>query len=104
MLSQLNRRVALEAQTLTPDGGGGYSAGWNTVATVWAAIEPVSGADVFGPDAPEAQVKFRITVRRRTDVSAGMRVNDGGRLFAITALLDNGPQSQFLTLTTEKVG
>ena len=104
MLSQLNRRVALEAQALTPDGGGGYSGGWNAVATVWAAIEPLSGTDVFGADASEARVKYRITLRRRSDVLAGMRVNDGGRLFAIYAVLDDGPQSQFLTLLTEKIG
>jgi len=104
MLSSLNRRVALEAQTLTPDGGGGYSASWDTIATVWAAIAPVSGADVFGPDAGEARVKYRINIRRRSDVFVGMRVNDGGRLFAIKAVLDDGPQSQFFTLMTEKIG
>jgi SPP1 family predicted phage head-tail adaptor len=104
MLSQLNRRVALEAQTLNPDGGGGYSASWNTVAKVWAAIEPVSGSEVFGPDASEARVRYRITIRRRADALAGMRLSDGGRLFAIRAVLDDGPQSQFLTLMTEKIG
>jgi SPP1 family predicted phage head-tail adaptor len=104
MLSILNRRVALEAQVLTPDGGGGYSANWDTVATMWAAIEPVSGADVFGPDASEARVRYRITIRRRSDVFAGMRVNDGGRLFAVKAVLDEGPQLQFFTLLTEKIG
>jgi SPP1 family predicted phage head-tail adaptor len=104
MLSQLNRRVTLEAPTLNSDGGGGYSASWNTVATVWAAIEPVSGTDVFGPDATEARVKYRITIRRRSDVLAGMRVNDGGRLFAIHAVLDDGPQSKFFTLLTERIG
>jgi SPP1 family predicted phage head-tail adaptor len=104
MLSQLSRRVALEAQTLTPDGGGGYSANWDTIATVWAGIEPIGGADVFGPDASEARVKYRIVIRRRADVFAGMRVNDGGRLFAIKAVLDDGPQSQFFTLMTEKIG
>lgn len=104
MLSQLNRRVALETQTLTPDGGGGYNAGWDTIATVWAAVEPVSGGEVFGPDASEARVKYRVTIRRRSDVFAGMRVNDAGRLFAIEAVLDDGPQSQFFTLLTEQIG
>lgn len=104
MLSTLDRRVTLEAQTLTPDGGGGYSASWNQLATVWAAIEHITGADVFGPDAAEARVKYRVTIRRRTDVLTGMRVNDNGRVFTITAVLDDGPQAQFLTLMTEKIG
>ena len=59
---------------------------------------------MFSPDASEAHVKYRITIRRRADVVAGMRVNDGGGLFAINAVLDDGPQAQFLTLTTEKIG
>lgn len=104
MLSQLNRRVALEAQTLTPDGGGGYIANWDLIATVWAAIEPVSGTEVFGPDASEARVQYRISIRRRSDVFAGMRLNDGGRHFTIKAVLDDGPQSQFFNLLTEKIG
>jgi SPP1 family predicted phage head-tail adaptor len=104
MLSQLSRRVALEAQTLTPDGGGGYTANWDLIATVWAALEPLSGVDVFGPDASEARVKYRIVIRRRADVFAGMRMNDGGRLFAIKPVLDDGLQSQFFTLMTEKIG
>jgi len=104
MLSSLNRRVALEAQTLTPDGGGGFSASWDAIATVWAAIEPLNGAEVFGPDASEARVRYRIIIRRRSDVLAGMRVNDGGRLFEIKAVLDDGPQSQSFTLQTELIG
>lgn len=104
MLSQLNRRVTLEAQALVPDGVGGFTASWNTLATVWAALEPISGGDVFGPDASEARVRTRITVRRRTDVFAGMRVNDGERLYGINAVLDDGPRSQFLKLVTEQLG
>ena len=104
MLSKLNQRVTLEAQTLTPDGAGGYGASWDTIALVWAAIEPVSGADVFGPDASESRVRTRITIRRRTDVLAGMRVNANGRVFQIKAVLDKGPRVQFLTLVTEQIG
>ena len=62
MLSKLNQRAALAAPVFVPDGGGGYSATWQTFATVWAAIEPITGGDVFGPDAEESRVRFRITI------------------------------------------
>jgi SPP1 family predicted phage head-tail adaptor len=104
MLSKLNQRAALQALALTPDGGGGYSATWTTFATVWAAIEPVSGNDVFGPDADESRARYRTTIKRRADVVAGQRITAGGRTFAIRAVLDDGPQSQFLTLLTETIG
>ena len=104
MLSRLNQRAALQSLALTPDGGGGYSATWQTFATVWATIEPVSGSDVFGPDADESRTRYRITIKRRSDVAAGQRVSASGRSFAIRAVLDGGPQSQFLTLLTETIG
>jgi SPP1 family predicted phage head-tail adaptor len=104
MLSKLNQRAVLAAPVLVPDGGGGYSATWQTFATVWAAVEALTGADVFGPDAEESRVRFRITIRRRSDVIAGQRVTAGGRTYAIRAVLDDGPHSQILTLLTETIG
>jgi SPP1 family predicted phage head-tail adaptor len=104
MLSKLNQRAALQALALAPDGGGGYSATRTNFATGWAAIEPVSGSDVFGPDADELRTRYRVTIKRRTDVAAGQRVTASGRTFAIRAVLDDGPQSQFLTLLTETIG
>ena len=104
MLSKLNQRAALAAPVLTPDGGGGYSASWTTFANVWAAIEPTSGDDVFGPDADESRTRYRVTVKRRTDVTAAQRIVAGGRTFAIRAVLDDGPRSQFLMLLTETIG
>ena len=104
MLSQLNQRVTLEAQTLNPDGAGGYAASWEAIALVWAAIEPTSAADVYGPDATESRVRTRIVIRRRTDVIAGMRLNANGRVFQIKSVLDDGPRAQFLTLLTEQIG
>jgi len=103
MLSQLTQRAVIVAQTLAPAGGGGYSASWSTVANVWASIEPISGADVFGPDASESRARYRIVLRRRTDVIAGMRVRIENRAFVIRAVLDDGPLSQFMTLLTEEL-
>ena len=103
MLSNLTQRAMIEAQTLVPDGGGGYTTSWTTLATVWAAVEPIGGADVFGPDANESRVRYRITLRRRTDVTAGMRVRVNARTFAIHAVLDDGARAQFITLLTEVI-
>ena len=83
MLSRLDRRATLEQQTLVPDGAGGYLATWNVIASVWAGIEPVAGSDAFGPDASESRVRYRITIRRRNDVFAGMRLRSANRPLTI---------------------
>lgn len=103
MLGTLSRRATLRAQTLTPDGGGGFTAAWDVVAVVWARLEPMSGEDRVRAGGLESRVRHKIVVRRSNAYAAGQRVEIGARLFAVRALLDDGPQNPFLTLLCEEI-
>ena len=103
MLGTLNQRATVRAQTLTPDGGGGYSESWDVVATVWARLESVTGADQPRADRLESRVRHKIVLRRSNAFAAGQRVEIGARTFAVRALLDDGPRSQLLTLLCEEL-
>lgn len=103
MLGSLNQRATVRAQTLTPDGGGGYTESWDVVASVWARLDPVTGSDRMRADKLESRVRHKITLRRSNAFAAGQRVEIGARVFAVRALLDDGPQSQFLTLLCEEL-
>ncbi len=103
MLSTLTQRAALLASTLTPDGGGGFSQSWDAFASVWIALEPLSATDTVGADHLQSRVRHRITLRRRSDVAAGQRVQVGSRLFRIHAVLDDGPRAAALTLLCEEL-
>jgi SPP1 family predicted phage head-tail adaptor len=46
---------------------------WQEVATVWAAVEPVSGREFIMSQAIQSQVTARLTIRHRDDVDASMR-------------------------------
>jgi len=103
MLSTLDQRAALQVNTLTPDGGGGFTETWETVAMVWVKIAPASAADTFGPDALESRARHRVTLRRRTDIAAGQRLAVAARTFKIHGLLDEGPRAPFITLLCEEL-
>ena len=103
MLSSLSLRAVLQALTLTPDGGGGYSENWESFAMVWVHLEPLGASDAFGPDTFESRARHRITLRRRGDVMAGQRVAIGARLFAVHAVLDPGMRAQNITLLCEEL-
>jgi SPP1 family predicted phage head-tail adaptor len=103
MIGNLNQRAMLLANTITPDGGGGFSDDWEAFASVWVAVEPISGTDAFGPDRLEARVRHKLTLRRRNDVAAGQRVQVGARLFRIHTVLDEGPQAPLMTLLCEEL-
>jgi len=102
-IGSLNQRALLLANTLTPDGGGGFSDNWEAFASVWVAVEPIGGTDAFGPDRLEARVRHKLTLRRRTDMAAGQRAQIGARLFRIHTVIDEGPQAALMTLLCEEL-
>ncbi len=103
LLKELSQRAALQANTLTPDGAGGYSESWMTFAIVWTKIEPAAASDVFGPDRLESRARHRITLQRRSDLSAGQRIIAGPRTFRVHGILDKGARARFVTLLCEEL-
>lgn len=49
-------------------------ASFSTLATVWAAVNPLSGSERLAAGAVSSQVAYEIEIRQRSDVTAGMRV------------------------------
>ena len=103
MLSALKQRAALLSRTLTPDGGGGFSESWQTVADVWIDIQPLGAHERFGPDAIDSRVRHRIRLRSRSDVFAGMQLATANRRFAIRAVLAADSASPLMTLLVEEL-
>jgi len=101
MIGELNQRARLLACVMTPDGGGGYSESWNTVASLWTRIEPQSGDDVYGPAAVESRVRHTLIIRRNSVVAAGQRLAIGTRTFRIHAVLSDG--GDYVTLDCEEL-
>jgi SPP1 family predicted phage head-tail adaptor len=103
MLGNLDQRAALQANTLTPDGGGGYTESWQTFATVWAKLAPIGASDSLHADKLESRARHRITLRRRSDLAPGQRAVIGSRRFKLHAVLDEGPRAALITLLCEEL-
>ncbi len=103
MIGAFDQRACLLQKQRTADGGGGFVETWQTAATVWAALSAAGGSESYGPDATEAAVKYRLKLRRRTDVAAGWRIEIGDRLFAVYAVEDLGARAAFVTLLCEEI-
>lgn len=82
-IGQLDKRVTLQQESQTPDGGGGYSLSWSDVATFWARVEPLSGQEELQAMSLEATITHRIWFRKRDDVQANMRITLGSRVFTV---------------------
>lgn len=101
---ELKNRIALESYALAPDGYGGSTPTWTAYATTWAKIEPKQGRERRVSEQIEARITHKITIRHRTGVEAKHRVNFGGRLMNILAVLNPMEENRILILMCEEGG
>ncbi len=87
-IGALRHRVQLEGSIRTADGGGGASVAWTSVAEIWAAIEPITGAESVLGEGVAGRVTHEIVVRYRIGLEPSMRFRLGARIFEIKAVLD----------------
>ncbi len=101
-IGALRHRVVLEAPAGSSDGAGGTSQSWSAVATLWAAIEPLSGSESFEADRVSGRITHRLVLRYRLGVVPGMRLRLDTRIFEIRAVLDIGEGRRLLECSAEE--
>ncbi|HYH39919.1 MAG TPA: phage head closure protein [Azospirillum sp.] len=97
----LDQRVTIQSETRADDGYGGSTLAWSTVATVWAQVWPVSGKERVQAQQIEAPAMYRCKIRRRGDVTAGMRVVWRSVAYNIRFVADAGPREPYMVLDLE---
>ncbi|MCZ8042544.1 MAG: phage head closure protein [Beijerinckiaceae bacterium] len=100
----LRRRLLLEAVVTTPDGLGGTTQVYETVAAVWAQLEWIAGGERWRRGRPEQVATHRVTLRWRAGVDAGQRLRDGDRLFDIRAVADPDGGRHRLVCLVQEIG
>ena len=74
---------------------------WATFKTVRANIRYLNGVETIKADAVSSVVKASIRIRRRTDITAAMRVVFGATTFEIKAVLPDEQDRERLDLSCE---
>ncbi|OYW67920.1 MAG: hypothetical protein B7Z40_05185 [Bosea sp. 12-68-7] len=100
----LRRRLLLEAAVATPDGLGGTTQIYETVAAIWAQLEWIAGGERWRRGRPEQVATHRVTLRWRAGVDAGQRLRDGDRLFDIRAVADPDGGRRRLVCLVQEIG
>jgi len=88
----LRHLVHLQEDTATADEFGQMTGGtpWTTYASVKADIQPMRGEETMVAAQVQSDVKYRIRIHYRDDVTAEHRLLWGTRVFSITAVLHTG--------------
>lgn len=96
----LRHKVQLQEKQIAQDPDTGEMVTtWATVANVWAQIVPLSGREFLAASAEQSEVRSRIVIRYRDDVTAAMRIVYRGKYHAILAVLPDAESGrEHLTL------
>jgi len=84
----LRRQITLQSRSTTRDTFGEPALTWTNVATVWAAITPLSGRELELAQAMNSEISHQVQIRYRSDVTSAMRVVYQGRYFNILSVMD----------------
>lgn len=86
---RLDQRVTIErlTQVQNPNTGAITNA-WVPLATVWAAVEPLTGREFFAASTTLAEVTTRIRLRYRPGFSVTDRVTHEGAQYDIAAIIN----------------
>jgi SPP1 family predicted phage head-tail adaptor len=90
-ISDLDHRLVLEYARRTPDGAGGFTTTWASLADVWADIRPRGGTETLDAGGIKGHLTHDIIVRPRAEITPSRRFRCNTRLFHIHAVhaLDN---------------
>jgi SPP1 family predicted phage head-tail adaptor len=87
---KLDRRITIQVKTATRDNFGAEIIAYNTLATVWAEVLPISGREYFTASqfVPEAQ--FRMRIRFREDFDETAQILYDGTVYDILYIAEIG--------------
>jgi SPP1 family predicted phage head-tail adaptor len=101
-IGNLRHRIRLQGETPVADAGGGATSSWSDLATLSAAIQPLSGGEASISGAIRHGVSHEVTIRYRPGVHTGQRLVFDGRIFRIRAILNPEERNRFLKILCEE--
>jgi SPP1 family predicted phage head-tail adaptor len=102
-IAALNRRVTIQQLTEGQDEIGQPVQAWTPLAEVWANVRTLNGLETIKADAEVSISKASIRIRRRTDVTAAMRVLLGSTVYQVKAVLQDEASRKWTDLACEVV-
>jgi SPP1 family predicted phage head-tail adaptor len=89
LASRLNSIISIESASQTSDGQGGVTRSWTAVATCFAEVIPLASGvgEVVDAARQTMRVSYRVTLRTRSGITAGMRLVWREKTLNVTAVI-----------------
>jgi len=98
-VGELDKLIAIQRETLTPDGRGGQTVSLTNVVTdLFAHVRPRSGREGERYDRINAEAAYLFVIRYRDDLKESDRILWDGVQYNIQAILTRGGRSMYLEI------
>lgn len=97
-IGRLRHRITLMRQVNEINDYGATITKWESVATVWAEVKPLSGREYFSAQQVQSEITTQIWLRHLDGIKPSMRVKFGKRFLEIVAVLNTQERSVSLQL------
>ena len=97
-IGKMDQSVTLQSRSVVADAMGQDTITWTTVATVWAEVVPVRGAEFFAAAQTQASQTLKFRIWFREDVDATWRLIWQSRNHDIIAVMPFGRSRERLEL------
>lgn len=98
----MRHRLELQKRTATQSGSGAETNEWETIDTVWAAIEPLAGRELIAAQTRQAETTGKIRIRFRPDVSPAMRGKFGDKIYNFLTAIDMNERNREIWIFTSE--
>lgn len=95
---EYDQRITLQAPTESQSAIGEVTRTWSDVATVWAKVVTVRGAEFLAAAQAQFRVDLRVRIRWRDGVNNKMRIVWGGQPYAVREVMDGGRRREYIEL------
>lgn len=99
----LDRRVTIQARTLTSDAQGQQIETWSDVATVWGRRLDLRGREFIAAETKQGEATCTFEVRYRSDVTVLNRLVCEGRTYDIVHVAEIGRRQALQIVASAKV-
>ncbi len=86
-----------------PDAAGGVTRSFAPVGSLWAAVTRLSGGEAWTADREAQALSWRIEIRFRAGIDAGMRLRRGTRLLEIESVADPDGRRRRLVIDAREI-
>lgn len=101
---ELREKIIIQSSTETRTGSGAVTNTWGTFATLWAAVEPMTGREFFQVDQLSAERTIKFVVRYKAGITAKMRISWNSRTFDIRSIINTKQRNRSMQLIAVERG